>query len=73
MVRRRATDVVDLGTGWHELTVDVGDPEVLAEELVSHGANVLVVQPPELRDAVVRRLRGVLAGAAEDVAGEGAA
>ena len=70
MVRRRATDVVDLGTGWHELTLDLADPEVLAEELVSHGANVVVLEPAELRDAVVRRLRGVLASAA---VGEGAA
>src|SRR3954470_2062831 len=34
MVRRRATDVRDLGDGWHELSVDLDDPEVLAEELV---------------------------------------
>jgi predicted DNA-binding transcriptional regulator YafY len=68
MVRRRATDVDDLGTGWHELTVDVDDPEVLADELLSHGANVVVVEPAELRDAVVRRLRSVLAAAAQGAA-----
>src|SRR5215212_2367514 len=69
MVRRRATGVRDLGDGWHELSVDLDDPEVLAEELVSHGANVVVVEPSDLRDAVVRRLRGVLAPAGT---GEGA-
>jgi proteasome accessory factor B len=63
MVRRRATDVRDRGDGWHELSLDLEDPEVLAEELVSHGANVVVLEPGELRDAVVRRLQGVLAAA----------
>src|SRR3954447_5746613 len=65
MVRRRATDVLDVGNGWHELSLDLEDPEVLAEELVSHGANVVVLHPVELRAAVLRRLRGVLAAAAE--------
>jgi proteasome accessory factor B len=71
MVRRRATDVRDVGDGWHELSLDLDDPEVLAEELVSHGGNVVVLEPDELRDAVVRRLRGVLA-AAGAAAAEGA-
>ena len=32
---------------------------------MSHGANVVALEPPELREAVVRRLRSVLAAAAE--------
>jgi predicted DNA-binding transcriptional regulator YafY len=43
-----------------ELTVSFGDLEVLAEELAGFGADVTVLAPPELRDAVVRRLQGVL-------------
>ena len=45
-------------TAWDELTVPYSDLEVLAEEVAGHGADVQVVDPPELRDAVVRRLRG---------------
>jgi len=63
LVRRRARQVVDVGDGWDELAVDVDDPEVLAEELLSYGAAVVALDPPALRDAVVRRLRSVLAAA----------
>jgi proteasome accessory factor B len=78
LLRRRAREVVDVGTGWDELVLDVDDPEVLAEELVSYGANVVALEPPELREAVVRRLRSVLAAAggvavASQVAAAGAA
>jgi len=45
--------------------VPYGDLEVLAEEIAGFGADVVAVAPRELRDAVVRRLRGVLETAAE--------
>ena len=47
-----------------EITVPYGDLDVLAEEVAGHGADVQALDPPELRDAVVRRLRGVLGAAA---------
>ena len=66
-LRRRATATRSgAGTGgWDELTVPYGDLEVLAEEIAGFGADVTAIAPRELRDAVIRRLRGVLESAAE--------
>ena len=36
-----------------------GDRWSLAEEIVQHGADVVVLAPAELRDSVVRALRAV--------------
>ncbi len=58
-LRRRAT-AEKLGKGWDELTVPFGDAEALAQEVAGYGADVVAVEPPELRDAVVRRLRAVV-------------
>ncbi|WP_432572887.1 helix-turn-helix transcriptional regulator [Kineococcus sp. SYSU DK005] len=38
--------------------VDVADVEVSADEIASHADAVVVLEPAELREAVVRRLRG---------------
>ncbi|WP_432485123.1 helix-turn-helix transcriptional regulator [Kineococcus esterisolvens] len=38
--------------------VDVADVEVSADELAGYGDAVVVLDPPDLRDAVLRRLRG---------------
>jgi proteasome accessory factor B len=58
-LRRRATGETP-GDGWDELVVPFGDAEVLAEEIAGYGPDVVALDPPELRDAVVRRLRAVL-------------
>lgn len=67
VLRRRAgaagVDPSGGGDGWHELVVEYDDVEVLAEELVTHGPRVVVLDPPALRAAVVRRLQGVLEAA----------
>ncbi|WP_203433569.1 helix-turn-helix transcriptional regulator [Jiangella asiatica] len=61
-LRRRATFVSsDVTTGWDELTVPYTSNQALAEELVSHGADVVALEPTELRDAVVERLRAIVA------------
>ncbi|GAA4035937.1 hypothetical protein GCM10023063_20800 [Arthrobacter methylotrophus] len=44
--------------GRDRLSVPFRDSDLLAEELASYGPHVRVVGPPELRDAVVRRLEG---------------
>jgi len=49
------------------LAVDYVDTQALAEEVASYGAVVVVEDPPELRAAVVERLRAAL-----DAAGAGA-
>ncbi|WP_420115098.1 helix-turn-helix transcriptional regulator [Pseudactinotalea sp.] len=41
------------------LTLDVSDVGYLADEVAAYGQSVLVLDPPELRDAVLTRLRAV--------------
>ena len=60
LLRRRAGVVWAGEDGWDELAIEYDDPEVLADELVTHGPSVVVLEPPVLREAVVRRLRAVL-------------
>jgi proteasome accessory factor B len=67
-LRRRATGVAlsPTGDGRDELRIEFDDPDYLAQELVPSGASVLVAEPADLRDAVVRRLESVLATALDD-------
>jgi proteasome accessory factor B len=60
-LRRRATSVAPDEDGWDVLDVPYADEETLAEELTSYGSSVVVLDPPDVRAAVVRRLR-TLAG-----------
>ncbi len=53
-------DVPGAPAGWDVLEVPFGDVEIFAEELTGAGADVVVLAPPELRAAVVRRLRALL-------------
>ena len=68
-LRRRAEGApigdrpADAAPGWDTLTVRYGDDEVFAEDLVGYGADVVVMEPSGLRDAVVRRLRAALQAA----------
>jgi len=48
--------------GWDVLTVPYRDPDALGARLAGYGAAVVVLDPPEVRDAVVGRLQA-LAGA----------
>ena len=48
-------------SGWDRLTIDYSDPEWYAGYLASFGQDVVVVDPPELREAVIRQLKGALA------------
>ncbi len=47
--------------GWDRIVVPFGNAWTIAAELASYGESVVVDEPPELRDAVVKQLRGVLA------------
>ena len=55
-LRSQASDVRP-GEGWDELDLGFSDPERLADRVAGFGADVVVLAPPEARDAVVRRLR----------------
>jgi proteasome accessory factor B len=46
--------------GWDRITIDYSDPEWYAGYLASFGPDVIVLDPPELREAVIRQLKGVL-------------
>jgi proteasome accessory factor B len=56
---------------WQRIEIPIGEVEWLADEVASHGADAVVLSPPDLREAVVQRLRGaqraqkVLAGTGE--------
>ena len=64
-LRRRALSVNPSHTtdGADEVLLEFDDPDAFATELVPYGAAALVVEPDDLRDAVVRNLRAVLAAA----------
>ena len=59
-VRRWAQEVTPTPDG-DRLTLRYADPEGLASWLVGYGADVVVLDPPEVRDAVVARLRQIWA------------
>ena len=60
-LRRRARTVGEVDDTWDLVDLDHQDLEDFAEELAGYGPDVVVEQPPELVDSVVRRLRGALA------------
>jgi proteasome accessory factor B len=62
-LRRRAVSTT-AEDGWDVLSVGYADDESLAEEIVGFGADVVALAPPELRDAVIRRLGAVLSATA---------
>jgi predicted DNA-binding transcriptional regulator YafY len=44
--------------GWDRLELPVGDLASLAEQVASHGPDVVALEPPDLRETVVRLLTG---------------
>jgi proteasome accessory factor B len=59
-LRRWATEVrqaADGPRGWDLATISYGDVQWLAQGVAGHGADVIALDPPELVDAVVKRLR----------------
>ena len=47
--------------GWDRVTIDYSDPDWYAGYLAEFGQDVVVLDPPELREAVIRQLKGALA------------
>jgi proteasome accessory factor B len=60
-IRRRATKVEPAGDGWDQVEAPYNDIAWFAEHLASFGPDVVVCDPPDLRDAVMTRLKGALA------------
>jgi len=60
-LRRRARTIGDVDDDWSLVDVDFTDAETFAEELAGFGPDVVVEQPPDLQEAVIRRLKGAMA------------
>jgi hypothetical protein len=58
---RRWAEQVRSGQDGDVATLRYSDPEGLASWLVGYGADVVVLDPPEVRDAAVARLRRIVA------------
>jgi proteasome accessory factor B len=58
-LRRWATETTP-APGGDRLTIPYADTEFLADQIVGYGADVRVDGPPELRDAVIQRLKEVV-------------
>lgn len=60
-LRRWAEEIAPDGGGWDRVTVSFADVPWYADYLASFGPDVMVLEPPDLREAVISRLKGVLA------------
>ena len=58
-LRRQAHAVESLDATWDRVEVPFGAVEAMAEQVTTHGADVVVESPDELRKSVVARLRGL--------------
>jgi predicted DNA-binding transcriptional regulator YafY len=56
-LRRRAAAERADSEGWDRLDLPLAHVDELAEEVVSYGADVVAVDPPELTQAVIARLQ----------------
>ncbi|WP_262401518.1 WYL domain-containing protein [Actinomadura sp. CNU-125] len=57
--------------GWDEAVLTFRDVERFAPYLVRFADDVVVLDPPDLRDAVIQQLKSVLAAGEPDAAGGG--
>lgn len=60
-LRRRATSVTSIDPQWDRVDLEHGRLSGFAAEIASHGPDVVVEEPVELRTAVVERLEAVAA------------
>jgi proteasome accessory factor B len=61
-LRQHAVSVhADAQPGWDLVTTRFADVGWAADQAASLGPDAVVLDPPDLRDAVIRRLKGVLA------------
>jgi proteasome accessory factor B len=60
-LRRWAHQVTPDEAGWDRVTVSFADVPWYADYLAWFGPDVMVIEPPDLREAVISRLKGVLA------------
>jgi proteasome accessory factor B len=58
---REITPETGEAAGWDRVTLSFADAGWYAEYLASFGPDIMVLDPPDLREAVITRLKGVLA------------
>jgi proteasome accessory factor B len=58
---REVTPETGAAAGWDRVTLSFADAGWYAEYLASFGPDIVVLDPPDLREAVITRLKGVLA------------
>jgi proteasome accessory factor B len=61
-LRRHACRIEPRPDGFDEVEIEFSHPERLAESLAGHGANVVVLEPEDVRKAVMVRLEAVAYG-----------
>ncbi|MGW5359775.1 helix-turn-helix transcriptional regulator [Actinopolymorpha pittospori] len=59
-LRRRAAAVTPDGEGWDIVDVAFQDAMSLAEEVAGYAADAVALEPPDLREAVIRHLKDLL-------------
>lgn len=64
-LRRLAEVVTPLGNGLDEVKLRYSSPWELASEAASYGPDVIVISPPDVRSAVITRLRAAVSGSLE--------
>lgn len=62
-LRRRAMAVRPDGEGWDVVELSFHDTVALAEEVSAYADDAVVLDPPDVRDAVIQRLKSLLAEA----------
>ena len=70
-LRRRAAAIEEVDDSWSLVVVDFTDTETFAEEIAGFGPDVLVMNPTELRESVIRRLTGALGSTPGPTPGSG--
>jgi proteasome accessory factor B len=58
---REITPETGAAAGWDRVTLSFADSGWYAEYLASFGPDLVVLDPPDLRESVIRRLKGALA------------
>ena len=59
-LRRWAREITPDTEGWDRVTVSFADVPWYAGDIAWFGPDVIVIEPPDLREAVINRLKGVL-------------